>query len=155
MEYIDISIEDIKEQIKQYNIPLNRSDIELKLAVFAIYDYRISSVWGSNSYEIISLMNRLLGTENININYTQAALETKTSKYYKYRIYIDNLFNFFISALQKECICEFGTKTHATTIYIKKYDDYINIVYINTGDGISINNTGINIDNNVYWNMFN
>jgi len=44
MEYIYISIEDVKKQIKWYDVP--QSDIELKLSVFAIYDYRISSKWG-------------------------------------------------------------------------------------------------------------
>jgi len=157
MSYIEHTEYQINSRLITIEINSSDDDILEKLAIFAIYDYKLSSNWGAESAKIINKFKENINDMEINTIYipTLRISSDKKINYYLYRTYIKNLFNFFEDKSKKNCICEFGTETHATVIYLNKInDDLINAVYINTGLGINVGDIPVKIHGVKYWKIF-
>jgi len=157
MSYINDTDTQIETILKHNVINSSSEDILQKLAIFAIYDYKLSPDWGSQSGNIIQKFKENVGDAELNTLYIPSVKTSsdRVINYYLYRTYIKNLFNFFEDPLKKNCICEFGTKTHATVVYLNKINDqFINAVYINTGYGLNVGDNPMQIDGVDYWKIF-
>jgi hypothetical protein len=144
----------ILQEFKNFTDNISDNDLLFKLSIYAIYDEKLDHKWGSQSVKIISSMIKYLNT-NVTLNYA-APLITGSVKFnfYKYKLSIIKLFEFFHDPLQKECICEFGTSNHATVLQLIKLGGFINVVYTNTGYGLNMTDKSVHVSGKNYWNMY-
>lgn len=161
-DLIDVKTKTTKKYLSLYTNFRNASETKKALMIFAIYDYKITDEWGAASDIIRNMCKTLVFNgvvnhrDSISYNVYEPALQVTREEviYCKFRIYIDTLINFLTLSEKTECICEFGTTTHATALYIKKYEEFINIVHINTGYGLDKSHSNIMIGDVYYWDIF-
>ena len=144
----------ILQEFYNYTDTISDDDLLFKLSIYAIYDEKLDHKWGSQSVKIISSMIKYLNT-NVTLNYAAPLVAGSVKfNFYHYKLSIIKLFEFFHDPLQKECICEFGTSSHATVLQLIKLGGFINVVYTNTGYGLNITDKSVNVSGKNYWNMY-
>lgn len=152
--YLTATKDRILQEFYNYNDNILDNDVIFKLSIYAIYDDKIDHKWGSQSAKIISSMTKYLNTD-VTLNYAAPLVGGgKKFNFYHYKLSIIKLFDFFHDPLQKECICEFGTTSHATVLQLIKLAGFINVVYTNTGYGLNVADKSIHVSDKNYWNMY-
>jgi len=135
------------------------SNAKSKLPLFHIYDGYLSSEYGSNgtmTNECIHMMKESFNTLNTEQEYSLKLFAHTFDASYEYTFL--KIYNFMLGDNNDIKYLFFGPPKHATALLFNKTDNFIQITYINTGEGIVAGldeKEHILIKNNIFYaNLF-
>jgi hypothetical protein len=135
-----LSQDEIVRLCSQRNTPLSAFRTsklyELHLALYHVYDGFLNPEYGSSA-DLLLTMALEPGLENV---FENISIICPSRHFKRYFTNVIDLKHFLEdpTAPTPHCMLNFGTNTHSTKLLFTKFRDYVRVVYVNTGLGVSV-----------------